>query len=89
MAVVLLDLTLPGKSSLEVLKELQRVRPDVKVILTSAYVGDSGNCLRSLRYDSFIRKPYQVSELISVVRRVLFPMDTPAPALPAQSAGAK
>jgi PAS domain S-box-containing protein len=89
MAVVLLDLTLPGKSSLEVLKELQRVRPDVKVILTSAYVADSGNCLRSLRYDSFIRKPYQVSELISVVRRVLFPMDTPAPALPAQSAGAK
>jgi PleD family two-component response regulator len=36
IAVVLLDLTLPGKSSLEVFEELQRTRPGVKVILTSA-----------------------------------------------------
>src|SRR5262249_44730470 len=34
--VVLLDLTLPGLSGREVLKELRRIRPDVKVILTTA-----------------------------------------------------
>jgi two-component system, cell cycle sensor histidine kinase and response regulator CckA len=34
--VVLLDLTLPGISGREVLEELSQIRPDVKVILTTA-----------------------------------------------------
>jgi PAS domain S-box-containing protein len=76
LAVVLLDLTLPGKSSLEVLQELQRMRPDVKVILTSAYGRDgvSGG-IRTLRHDSFIRKPYQVRDLVSVLRSTLSPAE--------------
>jgi len=35
--LVLLDLTIPGASSQEVLAEAARVRPDLKVIVTSAY----------------------------------------------------
>src|SRR5437868_2587438 len=35
--VVLLDLTLPGMSGGEVLSELRRIQPDVKVVITSAY----------------------------------------------------
>jgi PAS domain S-box-containing protein len=79
IAVVLLDLTLPGKSSLEVLEELQHTRPAVKVILTSAY-GREGvtRSLRALRHESFIRKPYQVSELVSVVRSALSPAEVAA-----------
>jgi DNA-binding response OmpR family regulator len=80
IAVVLLDLTLPGKSSLEVFEELQRTRPGVKVILTSAYgrEGVSGS-LRALRHESFIRKPYHLSELVSVVRSALLPVDANSP----------
>jgi DNA-binding response OmpR family regulator len=80
IAVVLLDLTLPGKSSLEVFEELQRTRPGVKVILTSAYgrEGVSGS-LRALRHESFIRKPYHLSELVSVVRNALLPVDANEP----------
>jgi len=37
VSVVLLDLTLPGITGVEVFDELRRVRPDVPVILTSAY----------------------------------------------------
>jgi PAS domain S-box-containing protein len=80
IAVVLLDLTLPGKSSLEVFEELQRTRPGVKVILTSAY-GREGvpGSLRALRHESFIRKPYHLSELVSVVRSALLPVNANAP----------
>jgi len=34
--VVLLDVTLPGMLSREVFEETQRIRPDLKVVLTSA-----------------------------------------------------
>src|SRR5262249_2367972 len=37
IAVILLDVTLPGALSREVLAETRSVRPDVKVIITSAY----------------------------------------------------
>ncbi|PWT92945.1 MAG: hypothetical protein C5B56_01555 [Proteobacteria bacterium] len=72
IAVVLLDLTLPGKSSPEVFAELQRVRPDAKVILTSAYGREIvAGPLKALERQSFIRKPYQFSELVTVVREAL------------------
>ena len=35
--LILLDLTIPGNSSQEVVAEAALARPDVKVILTSAY----------------------------------------------------
>jgi PAS domain S-box-containing protein len=69
--VVLLDLNLPGISGKEVFSELKRIRSSVKVILTSAYsrewarshVGDNGPW-------PYIRKPYQLSDLTSLLRSV-------------------
>jgi PAS domain S-box-containing protein len=72
IAVVLLDLTLPGKSSPEVFAELQRSRPDAKVILTSAYGRESvAGPLKGLDRQNFIRKPYQFSDLVTVVQQAL------------------
>jgi DNA-binding response OmpR family regulator len=77
IAVVLLDLTVPGKSSQEVFEELRRTRPDVKVILTSAHGRDRvDSLLRGLHHESFIRKPYHLGELVSVVREALAPAGT-------------
>ncbi len=77
IAVVLLDLTVPGKSSQEVFEELRRTRPDVKVILTSAHGRDRvDSLLRGLQNESFIRKPYHLGELVSVVRDALAPAGT-------------
>jgi PAS domain S-box-containing protein len=78
IAVVLLDLTLPGRSSPEVFAELQRLRPDAKVILTSAYGRESvAGPLKGLDRQSFIRKPYHFSELVTVVRDALPQEDLP------------
>ncbi len=70
--LVLLDLTLPGMSGRTVLHEMRKIRPHQKVILTTAYGQDRalaavGRTV-SLRY---LRKPYQLAELIDMVRRVL------------------
>jgi DNA-binding NtrC family response regulator len=37
IAAVLLDMTLPGMKSPDVFVELRRIRPDLKIILTTAY----------------------------------------------------
>ena len=55
---LLLDVTLPGLSSREVLLEAQRLKPDLEVILTSAYGKETVAALFSgLKFAHFIRKP--------------------------------
>jgi CheY-like chemotaxis protein len=68
--VVLLDMTLPGMSGRQVLEELRRIRPDVKVILTTAY--DQDNAFTSIGGPhpwGYVRKPYQLSELTNLLRK--------------------
>ena len=69
--VVLLDLTLPGISSSEVLSELRRMQPNLKVILTSAYSRDwAENTLGGQRAWFYIRKPYRFRELEGLIQEV-------------------
>jgi DNA-binding NarL/FixJ family response regulator len=57
----------------EVLRELRRIQPDMKVIIMSAYSRD--RVLEAIGEQQpwlYIRKPYQFSELIALVRNVRF-----------------
>ncbi len=70
--VILLDVTLPGTSSREVFIEALRARPNVKVILSSAYDKKTVDAtFTGLRIDHFIRKPFQLHELVAVLQDVL------------------
>ena len=70
--VVLLDLTLPGMSGSDVFTGLRRIRPGVKVILTTAYSEDVAvDALGGQRDWAFIRKPYSVHDLAKLIRDVL------------------
>jgi PAS domain S-box-containing protein len=70
--VMLLDVTLPGASSSEVFEEALRVRPDVKVIVSSAYDKKTVDAIfAGRRIDHFIRKPFQLHELVAVLQDVL------------------
>jgi two-component system, cell cycle sensor histidine kinase and response regulator CckA len=63
--VVLLDVTLPGASSREVFEEVLRIRPDLKVIVTSAYDKEMVDAYYSgLRVNHFIRKPFHLDDLV-------------------------
>ncbi len=67
--VVLLDVTLPGMSGREVLEELRRIRPEVKVILTSAFSQDKAlSSIGDQPSWGYVRKPYQLSEIASLLR---------------------
>ncbi len=72
IGAILLDVTIPGTSSREVLAEVRRIRPDVKVILTTAYSREfvSGS-FDELRVDGFIRKPYQIVDVARLLERAL------------------
>jgi CheY-like chemotaxis protein len=73
--VILLDLTIPGPSSQEVLVEAVQVRPDLKVILTSAYGEEIAKAMPIGTHQpcSFIRKPFQLGVLVQTLQSALRP----------------
>jgi CheY-like chemotaxis protein len=70
--VVLLDMTIPGPSSPEVAAAVAKVRPDTKVILTSAYSEEvvKAGMAPSL-FGGFIRKPFRLDDLLHTLRRAV------------------
>jgi PAS domain S-box-containing protein len=67
--VILLDVTLPGTSSREILDGVHRTAANVKVVLTSAYSKQHvDSTFAGLRFTNFIRKPFQLDELAGVLR---------------------
>jgi DNA-binding response OmpR family regulator len=71
--VVLLDVTIPGAPSREVLAEIRRVAPKVKVIVTSAYGQSTVDAtFPGMETNFFLRKPYQLTDLVGAVRSLLF-----------------
>ena len=70
--VILLDMTIPKMSSHEVIAEAQRINPDVKVILTTAYSREmAAPCFEAPQIKGFIRKPYQIADLVRLLTDVL------------------
>jgi DNA-binding NtrC family response regulator len=69
---MLLDVTLPGVSSREVLEEAGRLRPGLVAILTSAYSRESIEVsFAGLRVAQFIRKPFPIEDLVNLLRKTL------------------
>jgi CheY-like chemotaxis protein len=69
IALLLLDITLPGAPSREVYAEARRARPDMKVVITSAYGQNAVDAsFPGLEIDAFLRKPYQLGNLVEIIR---------------------
>ena len=66
--VMLLDMTIPGSSSNEVVAEAARARPDIRVILTSAYSLEMLTPpLSASQIRGFVRKPFQLEDLVQTL----------------------
>ena len=70
--VILLDITIPGPSSREIVAEAVTARPDIRVVLTSAYSEETiTSSLSAPQVRAFIRKPFQFEDLVKTLRRSL------------------
>ena len=81
---VVLDIMLPGKSGLEILKQLREGQNNVPVIIITAR-GESDDRIEGLNLgaDDYLPKPFFVEELVARLRDILrsVPM-APGPASP-------
>ena len=69
IVAVLLDMTLPGMRGPEVFAELRRIRPDIRVILTTAYSREMISAsLDGHQAWGFIRKPYRFENLVGLLQ---------------------
>ncbi len=71
--LVLLDLTMPGLSGSETFAGLRRIRPDLKVLLSSGYSEeDAAQRFRGGRPAGFLQKPYRALDLVERVQELMW-----------------
>jgi two-component system, cell cycle sensor histidine kinase and response regulator CckA len=74
--LVLTDIVMPGMSGGELVQQLQRVKPEIRILYMSGYTKYTVVSPGSLQsVDAFIWKPFTPAELLQKVREVL---DSPA-----------
>ncbi len=70
--MVLLDMTMPHLNGEECFRELRRIRPEVRVLLTSGYNEQEALArFAGKGLAGFVQKPFSMAELLSAVDRVL------------------
>ena len=84
--LVLLDFTLPGITSRDVFEEARCIRPDLPVVLTSAYGKETVDALfTGLPVEHFIRKPFQLDELVALLEEEIMKASRPQGSIPNES----
>ncbi|GAC1465256.1 MAG: hypothetical protein PVSMB11_00450 [Desulfuromonadaceae bacterium] len=74
IVVVLMDLTMPNMDGITAMGEIQGIRPEVKVILSSGFNEDDlSERITGQAPSGFIRKPYNMNVLETEIRRVMQP----------------
>jgi len=68
--LVLLDMTMPDMSGTQTLIELQRIRPGIRVVLSSGYAQEEAS-VPGARVAAFIQKPYRPADLVAAIQRAL------------------
>jgi nitrogen-specific signal transduction histidine kinase/CheY-like chemotaxis protein len=72
ISLVLLDLSMPELSGEDTLPELRRIRPDVKVVISSGYSeSEAMRVFRGQRVSGFVQKPYTSWRLVEKIKSAL------------------
>jgi CheY-like chemotaxis protein len=71
--LILLDMTMPGMTTQEIVLALRALSPSVPILLTSGYT--SGDTVKRMldeeTVQGFLAKPYELHELLSTINRLL------------------
>ena len=70
--LILLDLNMPGMDGMEVLRRVREIRPDIRVIIITAY-GTIESAVEAMKLGAvdFIRKPFAPEEIRKLVSQVM------------------
>lgn len=69
--MVVTDLSMPGMSGFELATELQKLRPDIPILMTSGYVRpEDREAARQQGVRDLLLKPYTVAELGEALAQV-------------------
>ena len=72
VSLIILDLSMPGMSGEEALRELRKIRPEIDVIVSSGYSeAETMKMFDGQRVSAFIQKPYAASRLAETVKSVI------------------
>jgi response regulator RpfG family c-di-GMP phosphodiesterase len=69
--LVISDIRMPSMNGYEFVKKIQRIQPETKVMLMSAFEinpNEFSNVLPSVKIDGFISKPASLKQITNVVR---------------------
>lgn len=69
---VILDLSMPKKTGLEVFRELREINPSVKVLMSSGFAMDE-RIQKAIELGAmgFIKKPYSINEVIGRLNKII------------------
>ncbi|MCA9920117.1 MAG: PAS domain S-box protein [Anaerolineales bacterium] len=74
IGLVILDLTMPGMSGMEVFAALRDLEPDAKIILSSGYTeAEVLERLAGAQPTGFLHKPYPLEKVLQIVQKHLSP----------------
>lgn len=70
--LILLDLRMPGMEGMQVLRRVREIRPDIRVIILTAY-GTVESAVEAMKLGAvdFIQKPFSAEEIRALVSRVM------------------
>ena len=70
--LILLDLRMPGMDGMDVLRRVREIRPDIRVIILTAY-GTIESAVEAMKLGAvdFIPKPFSAEEIRNLVTRVM------------------
>ena len=70
--LILLDIRMPGMDGMEVLRRVREIRPDIRIIMITAY-GTIESAVEALKLGAvdFLQKPFDPEEIRELVSRVI------------------
>jgi DNA-binding NtrC family response regulator len=70
--LVISDIVMPGKSGVELLRNLKKINPDISVLMITGLsdMNTARECVQ-LGADDYIAKPFGVNHIISTVKKII------------------
>ena len=86
ISLVVLDLSMPGMGGEEALLELRKIRPHVKVVVSSGYSeAETMGLFAGQRVSAFLQKPFTSTQLAEKVKVALLPLGSGGSDMPISS----